>query len=196
MRLILVWFARGGIAAALAALLLSAWPSNVVVQSQLFEFNAADKVQARIQFGAPEKMIRGAQTDFFVLLDLNQEPKVDGTVHPVMIYRLELEGAQIVPDAVFQIPLTGVQHQQAGWRVRLPQAGDYDGTWWVYVEYVGQGGEVIDRQALFARRFTVESRGILGMSVTGVRWVSMVVMGLGLGVEIWNNLFRKSSQKA
>lgn len=188
-----MWFARGGIAAALAMLMLTVWPSGAVVQSQSFVVNTADSIPATIHFRAPEKLYRGAQTEISVLLDLDTIPVVDESVHPVMVYRLELEGAEIVPDAVFQIPLVGVQHQEARWRVRLPLDGSYHGTWWVYIEYVGQGGEIIDRQALFARALTIESREILGFSVTGTRWVSMIVIVLGFGFEIWRILHRKSA---
>lgn len=190
----LAWFLRGGIAAALGVLILSIWPARVIEHSQDFGLQAADPVQAEIRFRAPEQIYRGAQADFSVLLDLGAASLINNDVHPVMIYRLEMPGAQITPDAVFQIPLASVLHQEARWRVRFPESGTYDGTWWVYVEYVGQGGEIIDRQALFARRFSVESRGILGLPVTGTRWVSMLVIFMGLGIEIWSILRQKSVQ--
>ncbi|MDX9863822.1 MAG: hypothetical protein RBT34_03350 [Anaerolineaceae bacterium] len=175
----LSWIARVGITAALGMLIFSVWPPAVGVQSQRFEFPADEIPQSTLQFRAPEQLYRGQWADFSVILDMDRKMETDGDIHPVMVYRLELDGAESIPEAVYQIPLAGVQHQEAGWRVRFPRTGDYQGTWWVYVEYVGQRGEVIDRQALFARRFIVESRGILGLSVTGARWVSAIML-LGL----------------
>ena len=193
MKTILTWMIRGGITAALFMMIVSVWPSGVVEHSQFFALNADDPIQAEILFRAPEKLLRGAKADLSVLLNLERVLAANEKAHPVMVYRLEMAGAEVVPDAVFQIPLAGVQHQEVRWRVRLPHAGAFEGTWWVYVEYVGQGGEIIERQALFARRFTIESREILGLSMTGTRWVSMLVIVLGLGFEIWSNLRRKSS---
>jgi len=185
----LIWLLRGGIAATLILLMLSVWPSKIVEQTQSFEISKAGVVPATIRFSAPEEVFRGQQADFLVSLDMAAVLAHDD-VNPVMIYRLELDGAEIVPAAVFQIPLAGVQHQEASWGVRLPQAGEYAGKWWVYVEYVS-GAEVIDRQALFAKSFSVESQGILGMSVKGARWVSMIVILLGLGVEVCFSLRRR-----
>ena len=191
MKQTLTWITRGGITAALVVLIASVWPFAAVEQSQTFAFPDANLTQATIQFRAPENLYRGQWANFIVFLDLDRELVVDEDIHLVMVYRLELDGAEIVPAAIYQIPLTGVQHQEAEWRVRLPRDGDYDGTWWVYVEYVGQEGEILDRQALFARRFAVESRGILGLSLASARWVSMIVMMLGFGVEVWRRLRRK-----
>ena len=190
MKNFLMWLLRGGITAALIVLMLSVWPSQAIEQTQSFELNTTELVPTTIRFRAPEKMHRGQQADFFVSVDVDDVPLLDEDVHPVMVYRLELEGAEIIPDAVFQIPLAGVQHQEASWSVRLPEAGGYNGTWWVYVEYV-TGGEVMERQALFARRFTVESQGIFGMSVKGARWVSILVILFGLGLEVWSSMCRR-----
>ncbi len=191
MRTFLLWIARGGIAAALIIMIVSIWPTKVIEHAQEFELNTPEVTQATIRFRSPEKMLRGARADFSVYLDLESVPAVDETVHPVMVYRLELDGAEIVPEAVFQIPLAGVQHQEVEWRVRLPRSGDFDGTWWVYVEYVGTGGQIIDQQAVFARRFTTTSQDIFGMSVNTARWAGIIVLLLGLGGEVWNSLHSK-----
>jgi hypothetical protein len=189
MKKVLNWMLRGGITAALFLLILSVRPARAVEQTQSFELGTAEITPATVRFRAPEKMYRGQQAEFSVSLDVDAL-LTDEDVHPVMVYRLELDGAELVPDAVFQIPLAGVPHQEARWGVRLPDAGTYNGTWWVYVEYVS-GSELMERQALFARRFSVKSHEILGMSVNGVRWVSMIVILFGLSFELWFSLRKR-----
>jgi len=186
MKKTITWIARGGIAIALVLLVISVWPAGYVTQSQGFELSRGASMPAVIRFRAPETVRRGAPTDFTVFLDLESMLETGGDVNLVMVYRLELDGAEIVPDAVYQIPLSGVKHQETSWSVSLPLAGEYEGKWWVYLERVSNSGESIERDALFAKQIQIESRGILGMSVTGVRWMSMGLILLGLGEKGWS----------
>lgn len=191
MKKTITWIARGGIAIALLLLVISVWPAGYVTQSQGFELSTGASLPAVIRFRAPETVHRGASTDFTVFLDLESMLETGGDVNPVMVYRLELDGAEIVPDAVYQIPLSDVKHQETSWSVSLPLSGKYEGKWWVYLERVSNSGESIEREALFAKRIQIESRGILGMSVTGVRWTSMGLILLGLGGEGWLRLRKR-----
>lgn len=191
MKRILTWIARGGITAALVLLLVAFWPVSASAQSQHFDLSLAESIPATITFQAPKSVHRGAGASFSVSLDLSTPAALYESVNPVMIYRLELEGADIVPAGVFQIPLAGVLHQEAEWNVRIPEDGEYEGIWWVYVDHVASDGESVERQALFAKKFSIQSSSILGLSSKWARWLGLIGILAGLMIETGNILNRK-----
>ncbi|MCD4671914.1 MAG: hypothetical protein K8R77_04545 [Anaerolineaceae bacterium] len=190
MKRILTWIARGGITAALVLLLVAFWPVSASAQSQHFDLSLAGSVPATITFQAPESVHRGAWASFSVSLDLSTPAALCEAVNPVMVYRLELEGAEIDPPGVYQIPLAGGMHQEAEWNVRLPDDGEYEGIWWVYVDHVASDGESVERQALFAKKFSIESPSILGLSSKWARWLGFAGILAGLMIEVLNIVCR------
>jgi hypothetical protein len=183
MKRIFRWIVRGGIAMAFGLLLAGFWPLQLKQENLVVLLPLPEPIAAEFSFQRPKNLQVNRLSQISMSIDLVDSVGLGGETNAVLVYRLELDGAQVFPNGSVQIPLAADHHQEVLWNVSLPRPGEYSGTWWVYLEQVAREGHQVEQQALVAKKFTVDGFRFLGMSNKLTRWLGIVGLVAGLLVE-------------
>lgn len=108
--------------------------------------------------------------------------------------RLEMPGMRVSPPGLSSQALLPGQVIRLQWQVSADEAGEFEGTVWVYLRFVPRTGEAQEQILIAVKPVQVRSVMLLGLVPAGVAraagWVGIVV-GLILGLPIFDEAARR-----
>lgn len=182
--------------------------------------DAVLKEMRKISFEWPEKIRLGDSDIFRLTLEMDETGSVTPTLvvegqqatgTPVEIpdlydthnlvaeARLDLAGADVMPQGSVQEPLRRGQTLNFYWSVHPQQVGRTRGTLWLFLNIVPRKGGESERKALLSKQMELETVSVLGMPANLARWfgaigaVVSVVLGFPFTESVLKRMWKKDA---
>lgn len=144
---------------------------------------------------APRRIKLGTSDDIILRLDLlpdGQTTDRESLAWSVAVEaRLELPGLPLKPEAMLSEPYFPGEAMLFSWRLIPEQAGEFNGTLWIYAALLDTSTGIKEQQALYALPIEMIVTSVLGVRADLLKWIGLtgiflaVVSILPLMFEGW-----------